>query len=68
MSLKASIDTTKSPIELTVVSDRRLVEVDVTAVGETVTATGVFPVTITDDSGRAWAIKSDDGITAVYTG
>jgi hypothetical protein len=68
MALTATLDLTKQPPTLTVVSDRRKVEVDVTVLGETVTATGTFPITITDDSGRAWSLKSDDGATAIYTG
>lgn len=68
MSLQASVDLTKNPLELTVVSDKRLVSVQVTAVGETATATGRFPVQVSDSSGRVWTVKSDDGTTAVYTG
>lgn len=68
MALTASIDTSKTPIELTVVSDKRKVEVTVTVAGETATGTATFPVKITDDSGRVWTLKSDDGTTAVYTG
>ena len=67
-TVTAKVDTTKSPIELTVTSDKRKVSVVVTAVGESVTATGVFPVVVEDDSGREWTLKSDDGATAVYTG
>jgi len=68
VALTAAVDLTKSPIELTVVSDKRLVSVQVTAVGETATATGTFPVTVSDSSGRVWSVKTDDGHTAVYTG
>ena len=68
MALTASVDVTKNPIELTVVSDKRKVSVVVEAVGEQATATGQFPVKVTDSSGRTWTIKSDDGTTAVYTG
>lgn len=68
MALTASLDLTKNPVELTVVSDKRKVSVTVTAVGETATATGAFPITITDSSGRVWTQKSDDKVTAVYTG
>ena len=68
MALSAKVDTAKSPIELTVTSDKRKVSVVVSAVGETTTATGVFPVSVNDDSGRQWTLKSDDGATAVYTG
>ena len=48
MALSVSVDLTKSPIELTVTSDKRVVSVQVTAVGETATATGQFPVTLSD--------------------
>lgn len=68
MALTASIDITKSPLELTVVSDKRRVRVSVTAAGETAVGTAIFPVTVTDDSGRVWTRKSDDGTTAIYTG
>lgn len=68
MTLKASVDLSATPPTLTVVSDRRKVSVQVSAVGETATATGAFPVTVTDGSGRVWTAKSDDGVTAVYSG
>lgn len=68
MAITASIDVAKTPIELTVSSDKRKVEVSVTAAGETATGTAVFPVIVKDDSGRTWTKKSDDGSTAVYTG
>ena len=68
MALTASVNLTKTPPELTVVSDKRNVSVQVTAVGETATATGRFPITISDSSGRIWTVKTDDGTTAVYTG
>ena len=64
--LTATIDLTKTPIELTVMSDMRVVSVQVSAVGETATATGRFGVKLTDTD-RTWALKSDDGKTAVYT-
>lgn len=64
--LTASVDLSKSPIELTVVSDKRLVSVQVSAVGETATATGTFPIRLTD-ADRTWKLKTDDGKTAVYT-
>lgn len=64
--LTATIDLTKTPIELTVVSDKRVVSVQVSAVGETATATGKFPVKLTDTD-RTWTLKADDGKTAVYT-
>lgn len=68
MALTGKIDLTKTPIELTVTSDKRKVAVTVTAAGETATGTATFPVTVTDASGRAWTQKSDDGSVAVYTG
>jgi hypothetical protein len=68
MAITASVDLTKTPIQLTVTSDKRKVSVQVTAVGETATATGQFPIKIQDDSGRTWNVVSDDGVTAVYNG
>ena len=68
MALTATVDLTKSPILLTVVSDKRKVAVSVSSAGETATGTATYPVTITDTSGRVWSLKSDDGATAVYTG
>lgn len=68
MALSAAIDITKTPIELTVVSDKRIVAVTVTAAGETATGEARFPVTITQSGGRTWTLKSDNGTTAVYTG
>ena len=68
MALTASINLAKTPPELTVTSDKRKVTVSVQSAGETAVGTAVFPVTVTDDSGRAWTRKSDDGTTAIYTG
>lgn len=67
MTITAKIDTTVTPATLTITSDKRKVSVLVTAVGETVTATGQFAVTEVDASGHVWTPKSDDGTTAVYT-
>lgn len=67
MSLTAKLDLTVNPPTLTVTSDRRKVSVQVTAVGETATATGLFPVTVSDSSGKQWKQVSDDGTTAVYS-
>lgn len=67
MALTASINLTKTPPELTVTSDKRKVTVSVTAAGETATGTATFPVTVSDDSGRVWTRKSDDGAVAIYT-
>lgn len=63
MALTATLDMTKKPPTLTVVSDRR--EGSVTTGGET--ANFLWPVVITDPSGHPWAVQSDDGTTAVYT-
>lgn len=68
MALSVAVDTSKNPIELKVVSDKRQVEVTVTTAGETATGTATFPIKITDSSGRVWTLKSDDGATAIYTG
>ena len=68
MSLTATLNLTVTPPTLTVVSDKRVVSVVVTAVGETTTATGWFPVVKTDSSGRVWTQASDNGTTSVYTG
>ena len=68
MALTAKVDLTTTPPTLTVVSDKRKVAVSVTAAGETATGTATFPVKVTDDSGRVWTVKSDDGATATYTG
>lgn len=67
MSLSATVDITATPIKLTVVSNKRKVDVSVAAAGETATGTAVFPVTVSDPS-RTWTKVSDDGTTAVYTG
>ena len=68
MALTATVDLTKTPITLTVVSSKRLVSVSVTSAGETAVGTAEFPITLTDSTGRAWTSVSDDGRTAVYTG
>ena len=68
MALTASVDITKTPIELKVTSDKRKVAVTVAAAGETAVGTAVFPVTVTDSSGRTWTKVSDDDTVAVYTG
>lgn len=68
MSLAGSkIDTTVTPATLTVISDKRKISAVVTTAGENVTLTGLFPVTIVDASGKVWVVKSDDGLTAVYS-
>jgi hypothetical protein len=65
MTLTAEINISVSPPVLTVVSDRRLIEVTVSTAGETTTATAVYPVTITDPD-REWIEQSDDGVTSTY--
>jgi hypothetical protein len=50
-----------------VTSDKRKVSVEVSAVGEKTTATGMFPVTVTDSSGKVWKSVSDDGTTATFS-
>jgi hypothetical protein len=34
--------------------------------GSTATVNAIYPVQLTDSSGRAWSKVSDDGLTAVY--
>lgn len=68
MSLSAKIDTSVTPMTLTVVSDRRVVAVSLSAVGETAEGFATFPIKLQDASGRVWKPLSDDGITAVFTG
>ena len=67
MALTASVDVSKTPPTLTVTSDKRKLSVNVTVLGETVVAIGLFPITVSDDSGATWTLKTDDGVTAVYT-
>lgn len=67
MTISASVDLTKTPPTLTVVSDKRKVTVTVTSAGETATGTATYPVVVVDSSGKTWAVKSDDGVTAVFT-
>ena len=68
MVLTATVDITKTPITLTVVSGKRVVNVTVASAGETAVGTARFPITLTDTSGRVWTVVSDDGATAVYSG
>lgn len=65
MALTATVDLTKTPPTLTVVSDKRIVSVSVTAAGETAIGTATFPVIVTDAT-RVWKIVTDDGKTAIY--
>lgn len=67
MALTATVDTTKTPIELRVISDKRKVTGTVTVGGETANYVGAFEPKITDDSGRTWVKRDDDGSTAIYT-
>jgi len=67
MALTAVVDTTKSPIELRVTSDKRKVTGSVTVGGETANYVGAFEPKITDTSGRVWVKQNDDGSVAVYT-
>jgi hypothetical protein len=66
MAITASVDITKTPIELTVTSDKRTVSVSVTTAGETAVGTATFPIVVTDAT-RTWTKKTDDGHVAVYT-
>lgn len=68
MALTATVDITKTPITLTVVSAKRVVNVTVTAAGETAIGAARFPITLTDSTGRVWTVVTDDGATAVYSG
>lgn len=68
MALTATLDLSKDPAELKVVSDRRGVTVTVHSAGDDATATGTYPITVVDSSGRIWTVKTDDGTTAIYTG
>lgn len=68
MALSGKLDLSKSPIELTVTSDRRNVEVTVATAGETLTLKDRWPARITAPGGYTWTLKTDDGTTAVYTG
>lgn len=67
MALTATVDLTKTPPILTVVSDKRIVSVSVTAAGETAVGTATFPIVVSDAL-RVWKQISDDGKTAVYQG
>ena len=67
MTLSAAVNVTKSPIELTVTSDKRKITGTVTVAGETANYSGAFEPVITDTSGRTWVKKTDDGSVAVYT-
>ena len=69
--LTASVDTTKTPLELTVeLSDalaaRRSLHVEVTLLGETAVVDTLFPITVTDAE-RTWALKTNGDRFVVYT-
>lgn len=66
MALTATVDLTKTPPTLTVVSDKRLVTVTVTSAGDTATGVAQYPITVTDLV-RTWKPVSDDGKTAVLS-
>lgn len=62
--LTASVDTTKTPLELTVT--RPPVHGEVTVLGETISFEGVLAIKVTDAE-RTWTLKTDNGTTALYT-
>ena len=64
--LTATVDLTKNPPTLTVVSDKRVVAVTVTTAGETATGSAQYPLVITDLV-RIWKPVSDDGKTAILS-
>ena len=65
MALTATVDLTKTPPTLTVVSDKRIITVSVIAAGETAVGTATFPVTVTDTT-HVWKVVTDDGKTATF--
>lgn len=69
MALTVTVDLTTKPgtVTATAVSDKRVVEVSVSAAGDVATGTATFPITFSDTAGRTYTKKSDDGATAVYT-
>lgn len=69
MALSATVDVNANPPKLTVTSDDREFTVTVTSAftNEEATATGTWPLTVSDSSGHTWTEQSDDGTTAVYT-
>ena len=66
MALTVTIDLTKTPPTLTIVSDKRLVSVSVTSAGDTAVGTATYPYTVTDTA-HTWKPISDDGKTAVLS-
>jgi len=70
-NLTASVDTTKTPLELTIglgdaLAERRSLHVEVTVLGETAVVDTRFPIKVADAE-RTWTLKFDDGDLAVYT-
>lgn len=71
MAITANVNVSTTPIELTVKLDaslaaKRSIDVDITVLGETVHASAYFPIKVVDAE-RTWTLKTDDGVTAVYT-
>ena len=64
--LTATVDLTKTPPTLTVVSDKRVVAVTVTSAGETAVGSAQYPLIISDLV-RTWKPVSDDGKTAILS-
>jgi len=69
--LMASVDTTKTPLELSIelsaeLAERRSLHVEVTLLGETAVVDAKFPITVTDAE-RTWTLKADGGNYAIYT-
>ena len=69
--LTASVDTTKTPLELNIglsaeLAEKRSIHDDITVLGETVAVDALFPIKVVDAE-RTWTLKSDSGTTAVYT-
>lgn len=60
-------DFTKSPVTVTVTSDKRKITLTATAAGETASAVAIWPLTFTDDSGHVWTKGTDNGLSVVYT-
>jgi hypothetical protein len=63
--LTGTLDATKTPPTLTIVSNKRVLSVTVASAGDTLTVTGAYPITITD-AVHTWTKSADDGTTAVY--
>jgi len=67
MALKATLDLAKNELRVES-SPSRSVTLTVTDRGSTASAEGIYPLTVTDDSGRVWRLESDDGAVAIYRG